>query len=101
MKWYTQVGNVTTNLKVKIEFTLFELSTTKLVTCHCHMDNASKGRYNIILGRDILAALQLNLKFSWHVIEADDGFLKMSSPPMVDLDTYEFKYLNTGVNLPK
>ena len=38
----------------------------------------------------------LNLKFFEHFIEANDGPFKGSTPPMVDLSTYIFKYLNTG-----
>ena len=32
MKWHTQAGNITTNIKVKIDFTLTELSETNVVT---------------------------------------------------------------------
>ena len=55
----------------------------------------------MILGRDISTALGLNLEFSDHVIEAYDGPLKGSTSLMVDLGTYEFKYLNTGKLEPK
>ena len=37
-----------------------------------HVDESDKGRYDIILGRDLLTALVLNLKFSDHVIKVDD-----------------------------
>ena len=60
------------------------------------MDFFSKGRYDIILGRYILTELGLNLNFSKHIIKADYGTLKGSTPPMVDLGKYQFKYLNTG-----
>ena len=43
----------------------------------------------------------LNLKFSDHVIEADDEPFKGSTEPMVDLDMYKFKDLNTGKLHPK
>ena len=32
MQWHTQAGKITTNLKVKIDFTLPEISATKIVT---------------------------------------------------------------------
>ena len=38
------------------------------------------------------------MKFSEHIINADDGPLKDSTPPMVDLGKYKFKYLNMGKN---
>ena len=65
------------------------------------MNDSAKGRYNIILGIDILTQLVLNLKFSDTVIEAEDGHLKGSTTPMVDLCTYKFKDLNTEKITPK
>ena len=50
----------------------------------------------MILGRYILTALGLNIKFSDNVIEADDGPFKGSTAPMVDLGMYSFTYLNAG-----
>ena len=49
----------------------------------------------MILGRDILTALGLNIWFSYHVIEADGGPLKGYTASMVNLGTYGFKYLET------
>ena len=65
------------------------------------MDDFAKGRYDIILGRDMLTALGLNLKFSDNVIETDDGPLKGFTASMIDLCAYEFKYLNTGNITPE
>ena len=62
MKYHTQAGSITTNLKVEIYFTLPELSTMKIVMWNFHVDDSSKGRYNMILGRDLLTSLGLNLK---------------------------------------
>ena len=38
MQWHTQAGSITTNLKVKIDFTFPEISATKIVTWNCHAD---------------------------------------------------------------
>ena len=57
MQWHTQVDNITTNLKVKIDFTSPELSATKTVIMNCHVYDSAKGRYDIILGRYLLIAL--------------------------------------------
>ena len=59
MQFHTQAGNITTNINVKIYFTLPELIAAKIVTWNCHMDDSAKGRYGIILGREILRALIL------------------------------------------
>ena len=54
MQWHTQAGNITTNIKVKVYFTLPALSMTNVVTWKCHVDDFAKVRYNMILGQDIL-----------------------------------------------
>ena len=54
MQWNTQDGNITTNIKVEIEFASPEISTTNVMTWKCHMYDSAKGRYNMILGRDLL-----------------------------------------------
>ena len=64
------------------------------MTWNCHVDDSAKGRYDMILGRNLLTAFGMNLKLSEHVIKADDGTLKGSTAPMVDLVKYQFKDLN-------
>ena len=53
MQWHAQASNITTNIKVKIYFTLPKLSATKKLTENCHVNDYAKGRYDMILGRDI------------------------------------------------
>ena len=101
MQWCTQSGNTTTDLKVKVDSTLTPLSATKVVKWDCHVDESSKGRYDMILGRDLLKWIKLNSKFSEHVIKADDGPFQGSTTPMIDLGTYTFKYLNTDKFTPE
>ena len=88
MQWLTQAGNIITNLTIKIDFTLPELSGTKIVTCNYHVDDSAKGRYDMILGRNLLTALGLKIKFSDNVIKLDDGTFKGLMAPMFDLGTY-------------
>ena len=57
MQWNTQAGNITTNLKVKIYFTLPVLSAKNVVTWNCHVDDYSTGGYDTILGRYLLTEL--------------------------------------------
>ena len=54
MKWQTQARNITTNLKVNVDFTLPELSATNVVTWKCHEDDSDKGGYGMILVRYLL-----------------------------------------------
>ena len=55
----------------------------------------------MILVRDKLKELGFDLKFSEGVIKSDDGTFKRSTAPMVYLDAYGFKYLNTGKIHPR
>ena len=59
--WETQAGKFNTSKKVNVYFCLPEFSSTKIVTWKCHIDESTKGRYDMILGRDLLTALVLVL----------------------------------------
>ena len=50
MQWHTQARNVTTNIKVKVYFTLPTLSEINVVTWIFHVYDSYKGRYDMILG---------------------------------------------------
>ena len=64
MQWHTQAGNITTNHEVKVYFTLPALSVTNVMTWKCHLDDSTKGRCYMILEKDLLTELGLNLKLS-------------------------------------
>ena len=53
MQGHTQASNITTNIKVKVDFTLPKLSVENTMTWEFHMDESTKGRYDIILGQDL------------------------------------------------
>ena len=53
VKWHTHASSITKNLKIKIYSTLPELSETEFVTRNCCVYDSSKGRYYMILVRDI------------------------------------------------
>ena len=55
------------------------------------MDKSTKSRYIIILGRDLLKELGLDLKCSDHIISGDDVPFERCTSPMVDLGTYVFQ----------
>ena len=101
MQWNTLALNIPNNIKVNIYFTLPALSATHFSTCKIHVDASAKGRYYMVLGQDIIIELGLNLKFSEHVIEEDDGPFNGSTTSMVDLGNSIFKDLNTGEIIPE
>ena len=53
MQWHTKEGNITANIKGKVDLTLPALSSKNVVTWKYHVDDSDKGRYNMILGRDL------------------------------------------------
>ena len=55
-----QAGSITTNPKAKIDFTLPELSLTKIVMWDCHMDDYDRVRCGMIIGKDPSSALGIN-----------------------------------------
>ena len=79
-----------------MDFTLPAHSPTNVVTWNCHVDDSSRSRYGMILGRDLLSEMGSILPPSEHIIKADDGPFKGSTAPMVDLGEYINKYLNIG-----
>ena len=66
--WKDQSGKFMTSKKVNVYFCLPEFSATKIVTRKCHIDKSTNGRYDMMLNRDLLTALGLDLKFADNVI---------------------------------
>ena len=58
---------------MKIDFLLPEFSWTNIVTWKYHVDESTNGRYDMILGRDLITTLGLDLKFSKKVIIGGEG----------------------------
>ena len=58
-----------------------------------HVDNSTTSIYYMILGRDILTALGLYLKFSENIIIGGEGPHEGCLSPMFDLSNYDFKTL--------
>ena len=62
MQWQTQAGNLSTNIKVKIYCTLPNFSVANIVMWYFQVFESAKGRYDVVLGRDLITALGLNIK---------------------------------------
>ena len=69
IQWHTQAGNITTSLKVILDFTLPTLSANNIVMWKFHADEYSKDRSDMTLGRELLTELRLNVKLSDHTIK--------------------------------
>ena len=94
-------GNITANIKVAVGFTLPGIIPAYVMTWDFHVDEYTKGRYNMIIRRYIWTELGLNLKISYHAIESDYDTFKGTTENTIDLGKYEFKYLNMGKITPE
>ena len=63
VKWNTVAGTFSTNETAKVDFTLPELHEERLVTWKCHVTNGPMN-YNMIIGRDLLSELGIDILFS-------------------------------------
>ncbi len=61
---------MTTSKKAKIQFTLPELHDDRLIEWNSHVAN-DLGNYDMIIGRDILEFLSIDLRFSTKEVEWD------------------------------
>jgi Retroviral aspartyl protease len=61
--WSTPGGDLHTNSQVKGQFTIPELQDKKLIEWDLHMAD-NMGVYDMIIGRDILSFLKINILFS-------------------------------------
>ena len=64
------------------------------------MDNKTNIRYDMILVRDQITTLGLDLKFSGNIIIGGEGPYEGCSAPMVDLSKYYFKFLTENIVQP-
>ena len=62
--WQTAAGDVSTSTKCKLEFGLHEFSTTRRITHDFHVMNQVIPGYDMIIGRDLMHILKLDVIFS-------------------------------------
>ena len=69
------------NQKVKVQLTVSELHEDRLIEWNLHVAKAL-GKYDMIIGRDILQFLKIDLRFSDNIVEWDRSKLplKMAKP---------------------
>ena len=83
--WENQSGKFMTLKNVNVDFCLTEFSGKQIVTWKFYVDKSTNGRYDMILGRDLLTSLGIDLNFTHNVIIGREGPYEGYSEPMVDI----------------
>ena len=77
-EWNTIAGKFITDKQCNVTFKLSELNPTARIQCTMHVA-PTLGLYDMILGRDTLSELGIDLKFSNHTIVWNDVAVNMKS----------------------
>ena len=89
--WTTKAGSFVTNEKCKIKFSLPTLHKHREISWKVYVDNskAEDNNYDMIIGRDLLHELGINLKFDTAEIEWDQASVAMQNMDTVKEDWAE------------
>ena len=79
VNWSTMAGNVKTGLKSKIEFSLPEFFEDRLIEWDSYLTN-DLGSYDMIIGRDLLCELGVDINFSTSTCTWDSSTIPMRNP---------------------
>jgi hypothetical protein len=93
-KWVTKAGSFTTNRKARCEFSLPEFHGGKDITWNMYVDESDSKdcRYDMIMGRDLLNDIGLDLLFSTGMMVWDNASVPMRDPEWLHDDRInEFK----------
>ena len=93
-KWTTKAGTFETNRKVKAQFTLPEFHSGKDINWTMFVDESDHrlNRYDMIIGRDLLHELGIDLLFSKGVMTWDSATIPMRDPSQLrasKIDAFE------------
>ena len=85
----TPSGPLITHSSCKLLFKLPELSNSRIIEWKCQVnDSKSPSNYDMIVGRDLLEQLGINLKFHTQTIEWDDAEIPMRSPSITHQEAF-------------
>ena len=82
VKWSTKAGDFKTTRKCDIEFTLPAFHENRVISCSAYVDESpyKESHYDMIIGRDLMHELGINLLFGTAQISWDNATVNMRSP---------------------
>ena len=86
-QWSTPAGPMSTGETVKAQFTLPELQDDKIIEWNLHVTD-NLGANDMIIGRDILEFLGINLRFSDHTVEWGHVTIPFKDADASEIDAY-------------
>ena len=96
-KWMTQAGEFTTTKKWATKFVLPEFTVNKIIDWNVHVFENKNPMYDLIIGRDLLHELGIDLLFSEGIMKWDTvivpmkpkSFLSNSNLEKIEKECYE------------
>ncbi|NJO52629.1 MAG: hypothetical protein HC840_28105, partial [Leptolyngbyaceae cyanobacterium RM2_2_4] len=85
--WTTPAGSMKTSARCKTSFTIPELHDNRMISWNMHVTQ-NLGAYDVILGRDILSELGIDIQFSTNTIVWDGLDLPMRDKEASIMDAY-------------
>ena len=82
IKWATKAGKFKTERECDIEFTLPAFHENRNISCTAYVDESPQAsvHYDMIIGRDLMHSLGINLLFDTAQISWDNATVRMQSP---------------------
>ena len=90
-KWSTKAGSFKTKRKCEVEFTLPAFHENRLVSCNVYVDESphAASSYDMIIGRELMHSLGINLLFDTAQISWDNAIINMQPPESLTEDWVE------------
>jgi len=88
VKWATKAGSFSTKRRCNIEFTLPAFHENRNITCTAYVDESHHDlcSYDMIIGRDLMHSLGINLLFNTAQISWDNAIIHMQAPETLKED---------------
>ena len=90
--WNTAAGHMTTTGRCKIQFILPEFHSDRVISWDAHVHESTvTQKYDMIIGRDLLNALNMDIRFSDQTITWEDGMIPMKPTECTSDDSFFIK----------